>query len=253
MERVAFLIERTGERISCLLNPESLVLRRTAGLRTRQSAGGLVVGSGLLDDPLFYTGGGTTELTFNLLFDVQLAVGSSIQATDVRELTGPLWRLSENIQAGPEQGGPPRVRFVWGKAMNVCGIVAAVAERLEEFTPDGTPQRAWLRMRMLRVAETEADLEGGVLPPPKLPDVLPDTVPEMRNGPSVVHSVAGEVSDEDAGTASEALPLIAWRYFGDSASWRLLAWVNGIVDPLHLRAGQLLRVPAAWDLEETPE
>ena len=31
MERVAFLIEETGERIACLLNPESLVVRRIAG------------------------------------------------------------------------------------------------------------------------------------------------------------------------------------------------------------------------------
>ena len=28
MERVAFLVEDTGERIPCLLNPESLVVRR---------------------------------------------------------------------------------------------------------------------------------------------------------------------------------------------------------------------------------
>ena len=50
MERVAFLLERTGERIACLLNPESLVLRRRAGLRSRQSAGGLVTGAELADD-----------------------------------------------------------------------------------------------------------------------------------------------------------------------------------------------------------
>ena len=28
MERVAFLIEETNERLSCLLNPETLVMRR---------------------------------------------------------------------------------------------------------------------------------------------------------------------------------------------------------------------------------
>jgi len=31
MERVAFLIEPGGERIECLLNPETLVVRRVAG------------------------------------------------------------------------------------------------------------------------------------------------------------------------------------------------------------------------------
>ncbi len=77
MERVAFLIEDTGERIGCLLNPESLVVRRQAGVRARRSAGGLVTGADLADDQLLYSGGGNTELTMNLLFDVSLA-GSSI-------------------------------------------------------------------------------------------------------------------------------------------------------------------------------
>ena len=33
MERVAFIVERTGERIDCLLNPDTVVVRRSAGLR----------------------------------------------------------------------------------------------------------------------------------------------------------------------------------------------------------------------------
>ena len=37
MERVAFVVESTGERLGCLLNPESLVLRRLAGIRPRLS------------------------------------------------------------------------------------------------------------------------------------------------------------------------------------------------------------------------
>ena len=81
MERVAFLIEDTNERLGCLLNPESLVIRRRAGVRTRRSAGGLVTGADLSDDQLLYAGGGNTELTMNLLFDVSLA-GSSIVAEE---------------------------------------------------------------------------------------------------------------------------------------------------------------------------
>jgi hypothetical protein len=62
MERVAFLIEETGERIVCLLNPESVVVRRTAGVRPRRSIGGSLAGSELADDALLFTGGGTTEM-----------------------------------------------------------------------------------------------------------------------------------------------------------------------------------------------
>lgn len=252
MERVAFVIERSGERIQCLLNPESLVLRRQAGLAPRRAAGGLVTGTGHADDPIFFTGGGTTELLLDLLFDVTLP-GSTTRVGDVRELTGPLWQLAENAGAGPEQGRPPTVRFVWGKALNVRGVVAAVAERLEQFTPAGVPQRAWLRLRMLRVVEDDADLEGGALPAPILPED-PTDIPSLPDGPSFVHTVAGDAfpvggpEGDDAGSG-ERLDLIAYRYYGDPAAWRALAWLNGIADPLRVGIGCVLQVAARWDVE----
>ena len=34
MERVTFLLEATGEQLSCMLNPNTVVVRRSAGVRT---------------------------------------------------------------------------------------------------------------------------------------------------------------------------------------------------------------------------
>jgi hypothetical protein len=250
VERVAFVIEHSGERISCLLNPEGVVLRRRAGLETRASAGGLVTGAELADDPVFFTGGGKTELTLDLLFDVTLP-GSSLPAADVRELTGPLWHLAENATGGPEEGRPPAALFVWGKAMKFRGVVAAVAERLEYFSVDGVPQRSWLRLRMLRVAESGEDLEGGALPPPLLPDDLSEA-PELPDGPSFVHTVttADAAPGDDEAGSNERLDLIAYRYYGDCTEWRVLAWLNDIADPLRLGVDRTLQVAARWDMEE---
>src|SRR4051794_30450288 len=117
MERVAFLLEETNERLGCLLNPDSLVMRRTAGVVPRNSFGGYFTGMGLRDDPLLYTGGGRTELELNLLFDISLQ-GSSIETRDVRDLTGPLWNLAENNRPTNDRKRPPLVRFVWGKSWN---------------------------------------------------------------------------------------------------------------------------------------
>jgi hypothetical protein len=152
MERVAFLIEDTGERIGCLLNPASFAVRRHAGVHSRRSLGGQLSGAGLTDDPLLFTGGGYTELQLDLLFDVSLS-GPPPTSTDVRDFTGPLSRLAENASAPDRYGRPPLVRFVWGKSWNVPGVVAAVAERFEQFDSGGTPQRSWLRMRLVRVTE----------------------------------------------------------------------------------------------------
>ena len=154
MERVAFLIEKSSERIECLLNPQSVTITRRAGLRSRRSLNGVLNGRGLADDPLLYTGGGRTELKLNLLFDVSLN-GLSINTKDVRDLTGPLLQLAENSQEDERYGRPPNVRFIWGRKWNIPGIVATAAERLEEFSEGGQPSRSWLSIRFFRCTDED--------------------------------------------------------------------------------------------------
>ncbi len=253
MERAAFLIEETNQRIGCLLNPESLVMRRVAGLRPRQSASGQLTGAGLTDDVLLFTGGGRTELDLDLLFDVSLA-GSSISTDDVRDLTAPLWNLAENANSpsgAQAYRQPPPVRFVWGKSWNVLGAVSAIAERLEEFTPAGAPQRSWLRMRLIRVNETPrqttSDIERDVgLPNELLDDWAGQQPPDGSEADMGTHEVvsgAGEGEGGEQGGTGERLDEIAYRYYRNASLWRLLALVNDIDDPLHLMTGSLLRIP----------
>jgi len=247
VERVAFLLEETGERLGAMLNPESVMARRSAGVRRRRSAGGSVAGAGLTDEPLLFTGGGTTELEFDLLFDVTL-LGSTIQTADVRELTLPLWNLAENGGAKDQAVRPPLVRFVWGRNWNIPGIVVSVAERLEYFTSEGLPRRSWLRMRFLRTAEPVPEPESHSLlqaseeetPPAEL--LVPaDEIPEDE---VIVHEVGGgEGSGGIEVGGGERWDLIAERYLGDSRLWKLLADFNDIDDPSSVRPGQLLRIP----------
>jgi len=246
MERVAFLIEDTGERIGCLLNPESFAVRRHAGARSRRSIGGALSGAGLTDDPLLLTGGGYTELQFDLLFDVSLA-GSPPTTDDVRDFTGPLWRLAENGPGPDQYGRPPLVRFVWGKSWNVPGMIVAVAERFEQFSAGGSPQRSWLRMRMVRVTEPpasspapSADL-ATVVPQPTGAEGLPASASEVA-----VHEVLGngtEAGGDSSTTTGERLDEIASRYYSNPALWRLIAEFNAVADPMHVPPGTLLRIP----------
>ena len=89
-------------------------------MKRRRSLGGWVSGAGLKDDPLLFTGGGWTEFTLDLLFDVSLA--RTTRSDDVRELTRPFWALAENRDASDGYGSPPVVRLVWGKAWNIPGV-----------------------------------------------------------------------------------------------------------------------------------
>src|SRR5512133_4334916 len=112
MERVTFVVESTGERLGCLLNPESLQVSRNAGVRRRRTATGLLAGAGISDDPLLYAGGGETHFVLDRLVDIGIA-GSTIQTSDVRDLTRPLWDLAESAQESGTGAAAPIVRFLW--------------------------------------------------------------------------------------------------------------------------------------------
>ena len=252
MERIAFLVEHTGARLACLLNPESLVIRRTAGVLPRYSTGGQLTSARLADDALLYTGGGRTELQLDLLFDVTLA-GSSITTEDVGELTRPLSELAENSMRDNGVRRPPLVRFVWGKSWNMLGVVTAVAERLEYFTPSGAPRRSWLRMRLLRVDDASVDQAVKPRPQTTVPHIGPETPipPEQLRAYQVLGGSAArsDAAAGDRGGPAERLDEIAHRQYGDPRYWRVIASVNNIDDPLRIPEGQILSVPTLSALE----
>jgi Contractile injection system tube protein len=260
MDRVVFIAEDTGERITCLLNPESVVVRRSAAVRRVGAASGVVTGADLTDDPLVVTGGGRTELELDLLFDTSLLEGPSASrglpqpgdapptppAADVRDLTQPLWRLAENRSGF---NGPPLVRFVWGKAWNMVGVISAVAERLEHFAPDGSPNRSWLSLRLLRVSEPGAPPEQAPASPAAIAGAIGDgDAPPVLvgGGPApIVPSTSYEV------IGPQRLDAVAAEvYGGRSWLWRMLATNNGVENLPFLDAGAVLQVRAVPPMPE---
>lgn len=221
MERVAFLVDATGERIDCLVNPETLVVRRLAGVR-QAALPGAVLGSGG-DDELLFTGGGRTELVMDLLFDVDL-MEPAHRPDDVRALTGRLWRLADSGAARP-----PQVRLVWGKSWNLPGVVVSVAERLDAVAATGTPRRSWLRLKLVRTNEETA------LAPARGTD---DAVQAVGGGQR-----AGSGQGGSGGTGVR-FDVLAAQALGDPRKWRELAAHNDIADPLRVPAGTVLAVPS---------
>ena len=267
MERVTLLIERTGARISCLLNPENLEARRSAGVRRRRGAGGVLTGVARTDDPLIATGGGVTEYDLYLLFDVEVAregrawaaaggrasqEAQAVSPADVRELTRPLWDLTENADGEPSQG-PPCIRLIWGKSWNVPGVILAVAERLEQFDANGAPQRSWLSLRLRRVNDTQPDqtpqtqsapsiepMEGGDGAGPALPPTEPEGLYDRIEAPV----------DLD-GSPLNRLDLIAADRYGDPGLAPALATYNQLDEMLRLPPGATLALPPVAVLRGT--
>jgi Contractile injection system tube protein len=245
VERVAFLVEETGARLDCLLNPETLEVGRLAGVRPRGIGSGRLTGAGLADDPLHLTGGGRTEMTVDLLFDVDLVTTPGGPA-DVRGLTRPLWQLAENsaIQRGAVR--PPLVRFLWGKSWNIPGVVAAVAERFDRFDQEGVPQRSWLRLRFLRVAETAAEAQAtyetmlAEQQNAQAEAALAQAAEGAEPAGSVVAVGEGELA---TGPPAVRFDLLSTDGVGSPFLWRLLATYNEVNDPLRVEPGTVLSVP----------
>jgi hypothetical protein len=240
MERVAFLVDETGERVDCLLNPETVQVTRLAGVRPRGTAGGQATGVGLADEPLHFTGGGRTELTLDLLFDVELA-DTQARPTDVRALTRPLWMLAEN--SAEERGAvrPPLVRLVWGKTWNVPGVVVAVAERFDGFSAGGTPRRSWLRMKLVRVTESAAEAKAAFDAELAAAAAYPTLAAEGSLPGAAVLAVGD--GRAEPGYSGVRFDLLANDALGSPLHWRLLADYNGIANPLEVPPGSTLGVP----------
>lgn len=277
MEKVAFIVEETGQWISCMLNPEHIVVRRTAGLAPRRTGAGIVAGPARSDSPLLHTGGGRTELDLQLLFDVDLVPAPIVPPPpppvptvgeegadsltdeaavvppapappppprrDVRDHTRPLWQLAEN-SAGGGRGGP-HVRMVLGKEWNMLAVVEALAERFERFDASGTPGRSWLTMRLVRVPDPNPPA-----PETPAPVAIPDAAAAAAAAaaPAAIHPVlgAGPALEGEQAIGGETLPEIAARFFnGRAALWRWIADVNLLDDLIWPEPGRDLIIPPA--------
>jgi hypothetical protein len=238
MERVIFLIEDTHDRISCMLNPQEgerdgsggLVIERMSGVARSTTA----PEPGSNENPVSPRGVGETRMVLSLLFDVNLP-GSSMMPKDVRELTRPLWRLTENT-SGP--GGERRVRrarFIWGKAWNVPVVVESLSERYEQFTQDGTPQRSWMKLALLRVSEEVPITPSVPVRLASIPSV--ETLAAKVDASWGVHEFIG------SGTKGDSLWWLAFNKYGNAALWRLIARANDVINPLRIQAGALLKIP----------
>jgi len=231
MERVEFLIEETHERVPCLLNPEKLTIERATGV---QRAGGQLVNYNLSDDPVYYSGRGSTSFQLQLLFDINLP-DLFIDTKDVRDLTQPLWQLTEYVRADELFDELPKVRFIWGKAWNIRVVISSMSQQFDNMARNGVPERALLNISLLRVSDKFDISRPGSPFHPTLKDVSVESK-EHLNEPTPDWGVHILLADE-------RLEQIANRYYGQPYHWRLIANANNIDDPLTIPVGTPLRIP----------
>jgi Contractile injection system tube protein len=179
-----------------------------------------------------FVGAGTTKLALTLWFDVgspQPPDGTRVD--DVRKLTK---KVAYFITPKPVQGQrdkfvPPAVRFVWG-SFQFDGLMDALEETLELFSPEGKPLRASLGVSLsqqkIQFAFRDTGSPTGGVGGPGAPGTpaTPGTQP-LAQAPagSTVQGLADAAGKDD---------------------WQSLAASNGIENPRLLQPGALLDLDA---------
>ncbi len=215
-ERLASPSARTGTVLSVPFNPTEYTLSKA-----NQWAEVPIPG---LDSPIVqFVRGQTETLSLELFFD-STEDGTGATATPVTDKTDAFYDL---IKIDSDTHAPPVLLFSWGgptfpgrtRSAFRC-VVQSVKQQFTLFSPQGVPLRAKLTVE-LREYKT-----------------LTQQLDEL-NLKSADHTKATVV------TSADDITSIATRAYGDPRQWRLIAESNGIVDPLHITPGTVLRLPRA--------
>lgn len=162
-----------------------------------------------------FVGAGTTKLAITLWFDVTAMTEAPLD--DVRQLTADVVHFitPKKSTSDPTKLAPPGLRFSWGSFL-FDGMVEALDETLEFFSPAGKPLRAQVALTVSQQKIVVARFaDNGRLG--KRPGQHPFT--PARAGDSLAGLAAAN---------------------GKGGDWQGIAAANGIEDPLRLNPGALI-------------
>ena len=208
--------DNPGYAVIVQFNPENLKVSFTNQVQTPTGTGS----SG--DKPSKqFVGAGTTKLTLQIWFDVtgQLPAESA-SIKDVRKLTQ---KVAYFITPNEQTKVPPKVRFVWG-SFQFDGMMDALEESLEFFSPEGLPLRASMNVSLSEQKIVFQFNEDKKNKGPGGRDVSPGASP-------LTQSQAGDTLPNLADAAGKT-------------DWQSIASANGIENPRLLAPGQLIDMNA---------
>jgi hypothetical protein len=164
--------------------------------------------------PPEFTGIGPRELTFEMFFD-KTHLDDGDVSKDVETLFQCMVPTKSTQHSKP---CPPFVNFLWGKKQLFTAYLKSASANYTLFRTDGTPVRAVCKVTLE---------EYKLAVPPQNP----------TSGGLAARRTRQVV-------AGDTLASIAYQEYGAPDMWRALAAANGIDDPLRVRPGQRLLVPA---------
>ena len=121
------------------------------------------------------------------------------------------------------KGSPPWVIFKWGTTTVFPSYVSSVTAKYTLFTPGGMPVRA----------------------------VCTVNLEEVSGEPGGQNPTSGALAARDSHTltAGDSLQSLAYQAYGNPELWRYIAEANDIDDPMRLKLGSTVLVPALEEIQ----
>ena len=222
-EKAILLIETASgleATFPCQFNPDDFSIS-TKGKFTKTERKGE-------DEPIVqFMGGSASALQLTLYFDTsttyEIKSGALAKPTKEKAKDASLYVkvLLSLVKIDGKLHRPPIVTFCWGSVV-FGGIVESVDAKFMQFEKGGMPVVAEVRMNLVAMDPTPGRNESMMISPMESPD----------------RSKCIRLTEDSS------IWDIAEKEYGDSSQWREIAKANGILDPLSIPAGTMLRVPA---------
>jgi len=169
--------------------------------------------------PPTFTGSDPLKLTIEMFLDATDTMDATV-VNRVEDLFTCCVPTPETVDS--KTPSTPWVVLHWGDLRGFQAVVTNVSAKYTLFTPGGTPIRAVCAVTL---------------------EEMPSDV--ARQNPTSGALVVRDVHQIVAGDTLESL---AYRTYGDPGLWREIATANDIDDPMRLRAGRTILLPAPEEL-----
>lgn len=169
--------------------------------------------------PPEFKGADPCKLTLEMFLDATDTMNDKVVKT-VEQLFSCCVATEESRQQ--TKGSPPWVIFTWGSMVGFPAYVSSVTAKYTLFTPAGLPVRAVCTVNLEEISGEQ----GGQNPT----------------------SGALAARDSHVLVDGDSLHSLAFRAYGNADLWRLIAEANEIDDPMRLRPGGRVLVPALEEI-----
>jgi nucleoid-associated protein YgaU len=199
--------------IAFQFNPKEVTVQKTAKWERKTAKGAKKAG------PPEFSGSEPCKLTLEMFFDASGKQDGSVVAK-VESLLGCCVPTPESI--AKKKPSPPLVVLHWGSITSFPSFITSVSAKYTLFSSEGVPIRA----------------------------VCSVSLEEMPHEPGAQNPTSGGLPARKSHTMldGDTLASVTYSEYGDATMWRLVASYNEIDDPMRLRAGSVLFLPALEEL-----